>query len=94
MIEKRSILRQHTSLKGEILVGGEITLRCIVSDVSPDGAKLTFGAEEPMLPPSFHLRAVDLNLDAHARVVWRDDVTVGVRFSLAKAAANPPCEVH
>ena len=57
MIEKRGILRQRTSLNGEVLVGlGEITLRCVVSDVSPNGAKLTLSSEQPyVLPPSFHL---------------------------------------
>ncbi len=93
MVEKRSMLRQQTSLNGEILLAGESTIRCIVSDVSPYGAKLTLPSEQ-ILPPSFHLRAIDLNLDALARVMWRFDASLGVRFSLPKAVPNPPDEVQ
>lgn len=81
MGEQRSSLRKNTSLKGEIHASGGRMVACIVSNLSAHGAKLNV-VRSAELPGTFQLKAADLDLDVHAKLVWRTDDEVGVRFPL------------
>ena len=81
MKDHRSVLRKDTSLKGQVVIDDGATVACIVSNVSTTGAKINVPLFET-LPSTFILRAADLNLNVRAKVVWREEAEVGVRFLL------------
>jgi hypothetical protein len=80
--DRRSIFRFATA---EIGGGGEA--RCIVRDVSRNGARIAFEGE-PSLPPVIVLRMDPTGERRHARVIWQREREAGLLFdpSLGQSA--------
>jgi hypothetical protein len=81
--ERRDTTRRHTYRPAMLFTGAGMCLgKCIVKDISEQGAKLVYSAaaelpDQLLLTMGFDRR--------HCRVVWRHQKEVGVRFSTAKA---------
>ena len=86
MADNRRLLRRDTSLRGEIVLGRDNFIRCVVRNISASGAKLDVDAGA-LLPSAFQLRASDLGLDTRVKTVWRTGTEMGVSFDSAFANA-------
>ena len=81
--ERRDTTRRHTYLPAFLYtVAGTSLGKCIVKDISENGAKIIFSAVEE-LPDGF-LLTMGMSRQ-HCRVMWRNQEEVGVQFGTAKA---------
>jgi hypothetical protein len=81
MIERRTLVRHKTFIKGRIYFNNRLsTLDCIVRDVTERGARLQV-AESVALPDAFELHLP--NKDEHflARAQWRRGDQIGVSWT-------------
>ena len=88
--DKRRSSRQRQFLRGFIRVPpGDLTLDCIVRDVSETGAKLRFRAA-PSIPDFFELHIPAKGQVVHSKKAWMDDCEVGISFERNLASGDPP----
>jgi hypothetical protein len=81
--ERRDTKRRHTYLPALLFTGaGTLLGKCVVKDISEQGAKLIYPAAEEL--PDQLLLTMGLDRQ-HCRVMWRHQKEVGVRFGTAKA---------
>jgi hypothetical protein len=84
--ERRAFQRNRTYLAGRIAFNDRnSTLSCLVRNMSLNGAKVVF-SEAALTPKEFDLIISDKGERRRARVVWREDLEVGIAFSGAKRA--------
>ncbi|MFZ3360040.1 MAG: PilZ domain-containing protein [Xanthobacteraceae bacterium] len=55
-------------------------LRCAISDVSDSGARLSLAAEAELPDKFLLLLTTDGGAHRQCRVIWRDGLTLGVKF--------------
>ena len=82
MVDQRIAIRKDASLRAEIVIAGAGCIPCVVRNVSKRGAKVDLDAAA-QLPGEFQLRAVELNLDTLAKVIWRKGSEIGVKFPVS-----------
>jgi hypothetical protein len=76
--ERRDTTRRHTYLSAFLFTGAGTPLgKCIVKDISEQGAKLIHSAAKEL--PDELLLTMGLKRQ-HCRVMWRQQKEVGVRF--------------
>ncbi|NNE39340.1 MAG: PilZ domain-containing protein [Marinicaulis sp.] len=75
----RAVDRQTVYKFGLIFTDENLELRCIVRDLSPDGAKLTLDGADG-LPQTFKLAIDGYSAPAQARLIWQEESDVGIAF--------------
>lgn len=78
MLEKRNSRCQARSMEARIGYDGKFRLRCLILNISPDGAKLSLKAAAE-LPAEFVLSTS--NTEYWARTTWRKSNVLGVSFT-------------
>jgi hypothetical protein len=73
----RHALRQPVEMSGWIVGDDGRSRPCVVSNLSPDGAKLTVLSRDP-LPAQFTLLVEDVK--HRSRLVWQTGLHAGVQF--------------
>src|SRR5260370_41109336 len=81
----RHALRQPVEMSGWIVGDDGRSRPCVVSNLSPDGAKLTVLSRDP-LPVQFTLLVEDVK--HRSRLVWQTGLHAGVQF--VRDAAHAP----
>lgn len=92
-MDKRSSERARTFLTGRIIFNDRSSvIDCIVRDLSPGGARITF--DHPIsIPDQFELEIPRRNISAPVRVAWSDTREHGVAFLTAQLSpSRPPAE--
>jgi hypothetical protein len=79
-VERRSLPRRPAREQATAIVAGTTKRGCVISDLSPRGARLGFGAEAP-LPLRFEL-VFSSGRRVNAQLIWQRDMTAGVLFDL------------
>jgi hypothetical protein len=88
--DKRRSSRQRLFLRGFIRVPEiDLTLDCIVRDISESGAKLRFRAA-PSLPELFELHIPAKGHVVQSKKKWMGDCEVGISFEYPPVSAAPP----
>jgi hypothetical protein len=88
MIERRSIVRHKTFIKGRIYFNKRrSSMDCIVRDVTDNGSRLEF-SDSVTLPETFELYMPNKDEYFQARVAWRKGNNIGVSWT-AEDALNP-----
>ena len=87
--DKRSAPRRRALKAGMISMNnGNITLPCLVRDISDTGAKIRTDVNRH--PSDSFTLSIDLDgLVAHCEVVWREGQQLGVRFTSAPQISAP-----
>jgi len=86
MEERRKAQRLRTYLGGEVEFHPQCSrLECLVRNLSPNGAKLTF-PRPAMIPDIFNLTIPQNGDHRNVRLVWRNAREVGVQFEEMAAA--------
>ncbi len=82
MPERRKSPRRTGSLEGRIGYAGKYRLRCLILNISPEGAKLALNSAAE-LPAEFilSLSTRDGQQDYWARTAWRRGNVLGVAFT-------------
>lgn len=88
--ERRNATRARCLYGGHIAFGkGRLTLDCLVRNLSPDGALLSF-QNGGTVPDHFDLVIGPLGRPVPAHIVWRDGTRYGIAFEpLAAEVAKP-----
>ena len=85
MLERRKSIRGKTFLGGSIAFQGRSsTMDCLVRNLSPEGAKLSFN-DLPPIPGEFELTINQRDRSFRARTIWQRGEEAGVAF-VAQAA--------
>ena len=79
-VERRSVPRRPAREQATAIVAGTTKRGCLISDLSPRGARLGFGAEAP-LPLRFELVFAS-GRRVNAQLIWQRDMMAGVHFDL------------
>ena len=79
VVERRSVPRQATQARAIAIVNEGVRRGCILSDLSPYGARLVFGAMAP-LPLRFELELPGKRL-VKVQLIWQRKLAAGVRFN-------------
>lgn len=86
MEQRRTSTRSRTLLEGWVLLNNRSSrIECTVRDISDAGARLVF-SEPVQVPQEFELQIPKKKLSSHARIMWSDGQTHGVRFVEAPGA--------
>ena len=81
MIERRSIVRHKTFIKGRIFFNNRrSSMDCIVRDVTDNGSRLEF-SESVALPETFELYMPNKDEYFRARIEWRKGNNIGVSWT-------------
>jgi hypothetical protein len=90
MPERRASPRQARSLEGRIGYAGKYRLRCLILNMSPDGAKLALKSPAN-LPAEFFLSISRKGDQCHywARTKWRRGTMLGVAFAAMPSEMAP-----
>jgi len=92
MEERRKAVREPTLLGGEIAFNKRSsTMDCVVRNISPLGAKVTFG-DGAIVPKDFDLIIPRKDRSFHARMIWRLMNAAGLAF-MNDQAERPPVEL-
>jgi hypothetical protein len=87
MPERRAIQRNRTYLEGHVAFNGRCsTVTCLVRNMSQNGAKIVFAATA-LIPNEFDLLIPNKAESRRARIIWRDDLQVGISFLESEKAA-------
>lgn len=88
--EQRRLLRHLASLEGRIGYDGKYRLRCLILNISRDGAKLALKAPFD-LPAEFFLTVSRRGeqIQYWARIKWRRGLVLGVTLARAQDAIAP-----
>lgn len=84
----RSQDREDTTLGAMIEVPGKSEMRCLVVNMSPEGAELQLAVHQ-RVPQHFVLHVPTKQQSYRAEVRWRDQGKVGVTFLGTEALARP-----
>ena len=88
MIERRSIVRHKTFIKGRIFFNNRrSSMDCIVRDVTDNGSRLEF-SELVALPETFELYMPNKDEYFRARIEWRKGNNIGVSWT-PEDTSNP-----
>ena len=91
MIERRSLVRHKTFIKGRIYFNNRLSsMDCIVRDVTNSGARLEVSENVP-LPDAFEIYMPNKDEYFHAQVEWRKGGSMGVSWS-SDQASRPQSE--
>jgi hypothetical protein len=81
MIERRSIVRHKTFIKGRIYFNNRLSsMDCIVRDVTDNGSRLEF-SESVALPEMFELYMPNKDEYFQAHIKWRKGNNIGVSWT-------------
>jgi hypothetical protein len=80
MHDRRNERRLKTLKEGRVELGGDVSVSCVVRDISPAGARLEFEAPAE-LPGEFRLLIVSAELTIPASLTWQRRFEAGVRFT-------------
>jgi hypothetical protein len=81
MVERRSIVRHKTFIKGQIYFNNRLSsMDCIVRDLTDNGARLEF-SESVALPEMFELYMPNKDEYFQARIEWRKGNNIGVSWT-------------
>ncbi len=81
MQERREHQRRLTYLGGQAAFGWRYcALDCLVRNLSQNGAQLVF-SEHPLIPDEFDLMIAHTGDSRRARIAWRYQAKIGVRFA-------------
>jgi hypothetical protein len=81
--EQRKHRRRPLHYSAKIIVGGEEPARtCTLSDVSQSGARLVLDKNEDLPNRFVLLLSANGCPERRCQVIWRDGMTVGVKFAL------------
>ena len=88
MIERRSIVRHKTFIKGRIYFNKRrSSMDCIVRDVTDNGSRLEF-SDSVTLPETFELYMPNKDEYFQARIEWRKGNNIGVSWT-PEDTSNP-----
>ena len=79
VVERRSVPRQAAQARAIAVVAEGVRRGCTVSDLSPYGARLIFGAMAP-LPLRFELELAGRKR-VKVQLIWQRKLAAGVRFN-------------
>jgi len=89
MIERRSLVRHKTFIKGRIYFNNRrSSMDCIVRDVTNKGGRLEVSESVP-LPDAFEIYMPNKDEYFHARVQWRKGGNIGVSWSSEQTSRAP-----
>ncbi len=77
--QKRRAGRDDTYVECLVSTGGHHTERGVIVDISETGARVRF-SHRSTLPSTVRIKALRLQLDRPAKVVWQDFNEVGLKF--------------
>jgi hypothetical protein len=80
LVERRKVPRRAANEGALAIVSDAVRRRCLITDLSPQGARLGFGARGE-LPLRFDL-LLSSGRRVKAQVVWQRDLVAGVHFDL------------
>ena len=87
------MLERRKSIRGKTFLGGSIafqqrssTMDCLVRNLSPEGAKLSFNV--PAVPGEFELTINQRDRSFRARTIWQRGEEAGVAFVAETARAG------
>ena len=81
LVERRAVPRQSTNERGLIILAGNGTRACIVTDLSPKGARIGLGTDTP-LPLRFEIQFPKSGRRVPAQLVWQRGLIAGVQFAI------------
>ena len=85
MVEKRNSLRKKSFMRGIVgLIGGDLTIDCLVRDIHETGARLTFN-RATSVTDDFELRIPAKKRVIQSKIVWIDECEMGVAFKALPA---------
>ena len=91
MIERRSLVRHKTFIKGRIYFNNKLSsMDCIVRDVTDNGGRLEVSESVP-LPDAFEIYMPNKDEYFHAQVEWRKGGNIGVSWS-SERTSRPHAE--
>lgn len=83
--ELRKKARRHFHYGARIFTNAETpTIKCSIVDISDSGARLELKCNEELAESFMLLLTSDGSALRHCRVVWRDGLAVGVKFSKSR----------
>ena len=86
MLERRSLVRHKTFIKGRIYFNNRLSsMDCIVRDLTSNGARLEF-SESVTLPEAFEIYIPNKDEFFRAHVEWRKGGQLGVRWNSGSAS--------
>jgi hypothetical protein len=90
MLERRKSSRQARSMEGRIGYAGKYRLRCLILNISSNGAKLALKSPAN-LPAEFILSISrqDAQREYWARTTWRRGNVLGVTFTEPPTGSTP-----
>ena len=89
-IEYRKVARQKSLLRGTIQFNNRRSvLDCLVRDISPYGARLTF-SDKVTVPDAIELNIPQKEQTLRSHVIWRHGYEVGVAFAQHAHMEGPP----
>lgn len=80
MHDRRSQRRHKILKEGRVVLGDNLSVSCVVRDISPAGARLEFEAPAG-LPGEFGLLIVSADLTIPAALTWQRRFEAGIRFT-------------
>jgi len=90
MMERRSMVRHKTFIKGRIYFNKRrSSMDCIVRDVTDNGSRLEF-SDSVTLPETFELYMPNKDEYFQARVAWRKGNNIGVSWTAEDALSPRP----
>lgn len=90
MIDRRSLVRHKTFIKGRIYFNNRLSsMDCIVRDVSANGGRLEF-SESVTLPNAFEIYLPNKDEYFRARVEWRKGNNLGISWSPEQISKSWP----
>lgn len=91
----RSSERVRSFLRAQIIFNNRMsTIDCIIKNISATGARIALN-DTLALPTEFDIYIPQKGRGHHARLIWRDKVSIGVEFTdvqTVPVAVPPPAE--
>jgi hypothetical protein len=88
MQDRRKTARKKTFLGARVIFNHrQSTMDCLVRNIGDDGARLSFSGPAPF-PDQVEVEVVRMDKTFRARVAWRRENELGVRFLAADSASN------
>ncbi len=87
MRDRRRERRKRVLKEGKLMLTEWVSVRCMVRDISPGGARLEFDGPVD-LPNAFHLCLVTADLTIPAVPAWQRRDEAGIRFTGVGVAGN------
>jgi hypothetical protein len=79
-LERRAVPRIPTSERATAIVDGDAKRACIITDLSPKGARLGFADNTP-LPPRFSLVFAG-GTRVRCQRIWQRELVAGIQFEI------------